>query len=151
MVVRLAILAGVALAVSSAIVLLRRYFEGGKLPERFDPADLGLKRPAPALVEFTSPFCHECKVALPLLRAASLVHKTHLAVIDAKVRPDLARKYGVRHTPTILVVDGAGAVRAGWTETPPETELEAALHSARNGRNGRRASRQVPAADAAKP
>lgn len=121
--------------------LLRRYVAGGRVPERFDWRDLGTGGPAPALVEFTSPYCHECKVALPVLKAAALVHSTHLAVIDARDRPDLAAKYGVRHTPTILVIGPTGAVHGGWMATPPQEELEAALAAAKSSPNGRNGGR----------
>jgi thiol-disulfide isomerase/thioredoxin len=90
----------------------------------------GAGRPHAALVEFVSPYCFECREALPLLKAAAKVYEAPLAVIDAKERPELANKYSIRHTPTILVVDSRGSVRGGWLGVPPEHELEAALATA---------------------
>jgi thioredoxin-like negative regulator of GroEL len=74
------------------------------------------------LVEFTSPYCHECQIAYPLLQAASAAHNAPLAVIDAKDRPDLTAKYAIRTTPTILVVDRRGKVTSGWLETSPSAD-----------------------------
>lgn len=129
--VRLLILAGVGLVVAVAIKLLRNYFGSAQVPMQFDMHDAGLngvvETRKPLLVEFVSPFCYECKVVMPILKAASIVHGTQLAVIDAKVRPDLAAKYAIRHTPTVLLVDTKGTVKAGWLGIPPTEELESAL------------------------
>ena len=109
---------------------LRRYFDSQHLPSRFDAADVDMSRGTAMLVEFTTPYCYECKEALPLLKAASRVFDTPLAVIDAKKRPDLASKYSIRSVPTILVVDRKGAVKSGWLGSPPESELIKALQVA---------------------
>jgi thioredoxin-like negative regulator of GroEL len=128
--VRLAVLAAVCTAAGGATVGLRRYFSNGPLPLRFDRRDVDITRPGPMLVEFTSPYCHECQVALPLLEAASERHDAPLAVIDARDRPDLTTKYSIRSTPTILVVDHKGRVTRGWQTSPTEEELTAALSGA---------------------
>lgn len=146
--IRVLILAGVGVLLFVVIRALRAYFENAQVPMRFDRGDAGLNGPAearrPLLVEFVSPFCYECKVAMPILKAASIVHGTQLAVIDAKVRPDLASKYSIRHTPTILLVDGKGSVRAGWLGAPSDQELEEALLALSDGR----AKRDQPPATA---
>jgi thiol-disulfide isomerase/thioredoxin len=127
---RLAVLAAVCTAAGGATVGLRRYFSNGELPARFDRRDVDIKRPGTMLVEFTSPYCYECQIALPLLEAASERHDAPLAVIDAKERPDLTTKYSIRTTPTILVVDHRGRVTHGWQTSPTEQELMAALTGA---------------------
>lgn len=132
---RLLILGGVGLAVAVSIVVIRAYFRAAQVPQKFDPKDAPNANGAALLVEFTSPYCYDCREALPLLKAASVLHGARLAVIDAKDRPDLAAKYDIRHTPTILVVDKRGAVRAGWTGVPTSDELDAALVAASNGRS----------------
>lgn len=109
---------------------LRRYFESQHLPRRFDATDVDMSSGTALLVEFTTPYCYECKEALPLLTAASRVFDTPLAVIDAKKRPDLASKYSIRSVPTILVVDRKGAVKHGWLSSPSESELIQALQVA---------------------
>lgn len=106
---------------------LRRYFSSGRLPSRIDPLDIRVDGSG-ALIEFTSPYCHECRVALPDLAAASEAHGATFNVIDARRRPDLAHKYGIRTTPTVLVVDRRGSVRAGWVGGIPErADLDLAL------------------------
>lgn len=106
---------------------LRRYIARAPIPSRFDRQDVDLSAPGTMLVEFTSPYCHECQVAFPLLQAASEAHDAPLAVIDAKERPDLTTKYSIRTTPTILVVNGRGKVTTGWFSSPSEEELKSAL------------------------
>jgi thiol-disulfide isomerase/thioredoxin len=127
MIFRFLILGGLAGVVFLLIVGLRRYFGNAPIPRRIDLSDIRTEGAGAALVEFTSPYCYECSEALPLLKAASRVYETPLAVIDAKQQPELASKYAIRHTPTILVVDSKGSVRGGWLGVPPEEELEAAL------------------------
>jgi thioredoxin-like negative regulator of GroEL len=120
----------IAAALGIAVPLLRSYFGAKNFPDRFDRRDVGVNGSAALIVEFTSPYCYECKEALPLLKAASRVHSSNLAVVDARERPDLANKYGIRATPTILVVDKKGRVTSTWNVTPPESELEKALQAA---------------------
>ncbi len=131
----LAVRFGILLVVSGAAAFrsfaLRRYFRKTELPSRFDRSDVHLSRAGAMLVEFTSPFCHECQVAQPLLQAASAAHDAPLAVINAKDRPDLTAKYEIRTTPTILVVDRNGKVTSGWMEvSPSQEELTEALQLA---------------------
>lgn len=133
---RLLILVSVGGAATLTSLALRRYFANAQLPTRFDRKDVDLQHRGPLLVEFTSPFCHECQVALPVLQAASRTHDAPLAVIDAKDRPDLTAKYDVRTTPTILVVDAKGRVTTGWMDvSPSEDDVVQALQLA-GGRAG---------------
>lgn len=127
---RLLILASTGLLVWAGTLALQRYFAGASVPGRFDRRDVGINGRGPLLVEFTSPYCYDCQLALPLLQAASAAHAATLAVVDAKQRPELAVKYAIRHTPTILVVDGQGAIRGGWLGPPPPAELDVALQAA---------------------
>jgi thioredoxin-like negative regulator of GroEL len=132
LVLRLAILVVVSSAAAYSSFALRRWFRNAEIPARFDRRDVDLSHSGPMLVEFTSPYCHECQVAYPLLQAASAAHDAPLAVINAKDRPDLAVKYAIRTTPTILVVNGRGRVTSGWLDTSPsEQDLTQALALAR--------------------
>jgi thiol-disulfide isomerase/thioredoxin len=126
---RFLVLAGVGLIVWIASRSLRRYFDDARVPTRFDPSDVDVdpSRRGPLLVEFTSPFCYDCKLALPVLEELAETHSASLAVIDAKERPDLAAKYAIRRTPTILVVDRRGGIRGGWLGNPPHGEVESVL------------------------
>lgn len=127
MLLRLALTAFVAGIAALASIGLRRHFAGYKLPGRFDRTDVDVSQDGPLLVEFTSPYCSECQTALPLLEEAARTHSAPLAIIDARHRPDLTRKYSIRSTPTILVVDGRGKVTEGWKVSPPAQELFRAL------------------------
>jgi thiol-disulfide isomerase/thioredoxin len=129
MLARLAVLAGVALAVWALSWALRRYAANATTPEQFDAADgaSGPVEPSAMLVTFSGPYCLECEEVLPRLQAASAAHDVPLQVIDIKESPHLATKYDVRLTPTTFVVGLDGQVRAGWLGTPPEGAVEQAL------------------------
>jgi thiol-disulfide isomerase/thioredoxin len=109
---------------------LRHYFSRASMPSRFDRKDVGVSEPGAMLVEFTSPYCYECQLAYPVLQAASQAHNAALAVIDAKERPDLAQKYSIRTTPTILVVNHRGKVTTGWFNSPSPQDVVSALEVA---------------------
>ncbi len=121
-VVRLLIVGVLLFAASGAGLSLRRYLRNAQLPQNFDRRDVALAHRGPILVEFTSPYCHECQLALPVLEAASANHGAPLAVVDAKDRPDLATKYAIRTTPTVLVVDSQGRVTRGWMDSAPTSQ-----------------------------
>jgi len=127
MIARLLVLTATSALSLGGAYALRAYFRSARLPSRIDRRDLDVPDGRPVLVEFTSPYCHECQVALPILRKASQVHDTNLALIDARERPDLLAKYAIRSTPTILVVNGGGEVTAGWHTSPSEAQLAAAV------------------------
>jgi thiol-disulfide isomerase/thioredoxin len=127
---RIVLLMSVLAVAGTGSFLLRRYISRAPIPSRFDRGDVDVSASGAMLVEFTSPYCHECQVAYPLLQAASEAHDAALAVIDAKQRPDLTTKYSIRTTPTILVVDGRGKVTTGWFASPSEDELRSALRLA---------------------
>lgn len=127
---RLAITLFVATFAVAGSLLLQRYFDKPGLPIRFDRRDVDASANGALLVEFTSPYCIECQTVLPILEAAAQTHQAPLAVIDAKKRPDLAQKYSIRSTPTILVVDRQGKVTTGWKTSPPEQDLVRALAAA---------------------
>src|ERR1700704_4256451 len=129
MLARLAVLAGVALAVWALSWGLRRYAANATTPGQFDAADGagGPAEPSALLVTFSGPYCLECEEVLPRLRAASAAHDVPLQVIDIKESPHLAAKYDVRLTPTTFVVGAEGKVQAGWLGTPPEGAVEQAL------------------------
>ena len=131
MLIRLLVVAGVALAVWALSGSLRRYVANARTPERFDATDgsagLAKAEASAMLVTFSGPYCLECEEVLPRLQAASAAHAVPLRVIDIKRSPELAAKYDVRLTPTTFVVRSGGTVHAGWLGTPPEGAVEEAL------------------------
>lgn len=124
---RLQVIAAVVAVAGLGARLLTARLARPSIPSRFDPNDVGLVHGGKMLVEFTSPYCHECQIALPVLKEASDTYGAPLAVIDAKQRPDLMAKYSIRSTPVILVVDERGTVRRSWINSPSSFELQQAL------------------------
>lgn len=88
---------------------------------RFDPADahpaaLGSRA---TLVQFSTDMCSRCPQVRRMLGAVSAAHDglEHVE-IDLTHRPDLSHRYRVLQTPTTLVVDASGAVRARFHGVP---------------------------------
>ena len=82
-------------------------------PRRAAPRRPGRRRPrrrAPGdtVVQFTHPLCSECHTLERRLRDAGRA----VVTVDVKLRPDLARKYGIGIVPTAVAVDAAGTVTA---------------------------------------
>jgi thiol-disulfide isomerase/thioredoxin len=80
------------------------------------------------LVQFSTDFCQPCKAAHRVLAAtaAAAPGVAHVEV-DAAVRDDLVRRFGVRRTPTVLVLDPAGRVVGRTSGVPAAADVEAAL------------------------
>jgi thiol-disulfide isomerase/thioredoxin len=75
-----------------------------------DPAALGRHA---TLVQFSTQYCTRCPAARRALGgiAAQREGVAHVD-IDLTRRPDLARRFAVLQTPTTLIVDASGTVRA---------------------------------------
>jgi thiol-disulfide isomerase/thioredoxin len=80
------------------------------------------------LVQFSTEFCARCPGTAVLLRgvAATRSGVSHIDV-DLTHRADLARRFDVLQTPTTLVLDGAGRVRARIGGVPNRAALLAHL------------------------
>ncbi|MFS0893485.1 thioredoxin family protein [Microbacterium sp. 179-I 3D3 NHS] len=112
----------VGLAVIIGLVLRRR--DGRRRAAgvtRFDPADAGAAGLGShvTLVQFSTELCARCPHVRRMLRAVAAEHPgiRHVEV-DLTHRPDLASRYRVLQTPTTLVVDDGGAVRARFPGVP---------------------------------
>ncbi|MEO7803220.1 MAG: thioredoxin family protein [Actinomycetota bacterium] len=127
LVVRLLIVAAIVSLAWATGRSITRWFTAERSPNTFEAKDAGLVKGGPALIHFTTPYCHECQLAQPVLAAASKDHGMQLAHIDARDRPDLANKYKVRSTPTILLIDERGTVHRSWFKTPEVADLTAAM------------------------
>ena len=80
------------------------------------PADVGSAEPFgenATLLQFSTEFCSRCPQTRVVLGAIAGEHAgvRHLDV-DLTHRPDIARRYNVLQTPTTLILDGRGNVRA---------------------------------------
>jgi hypothetical protein len=76
--------------------------------DRIDPADVeGFSGADRSVVQFTHPICSECREWDERLSADAATPRVR---IDVREQPALAHKYGIAIVPTVLVVDGRGAV-----------------------------------------
>jgi len=93
-----------------------------------DLAALGVE--GPAVVQFTSASCGPCKAAAP--RLAEVAGRTGVGFtqVDVGERPDIAREYGIRTLPTIVVAGPGGTVTGSWTALPGDGVLDEAVRRA---------------------
>ena len=95
-------------------------------------ADLGagLGRQA-TLVQFSTAFCAPCRPTRQILaQVADMVDGVTHVEIDAEDRLDLVRRLRINSTPTILVLDPAGAIVKRATGLPRKADVIAALGTA---------------------
>jgi len=122
-----------ALTVALGFGLYRKAFDGRVRPVRaragFDSLGLGAELGSTAsLVQFSSAVCAPCRATAKLLDevssgAAGIAH----IEIDAEHRLDLVEKLGITRTPTVLVLDRDGVVRARMVGAPRRTDVLEAL------------------------
>jgi len=140
----LAIVAGI-LALATALGLLLRSRTGRArvvTSQRSDAttvADLADREAfgtAATLLQFSTPTCARCPATARQLDAVAASKSTTTAQglarvrrleIDLAERPELARRFDVMQTPTVLLVDGTQTVRARFGGPPRQPELIAAL------------------------
>ncbi|MBT0995800.1 thioredoxin family protein [Cellulomonas sp. DKR-3] len=99
--------------------------------ERLTAADLGVPLGERAtLVEFSSRFCQPCRaVRLLLERAVATTDDVRLVDLDVAQHTGLGERFVVTSTPTVLVLDASGTVRARATGVPSLAQVRAALAS----------------------
>jgi thiol-disulfide isomerase/thioredoxin len=97
---------------------------------RLAPGDLGAERfgDDATLLQFSTEFCAPCRATHRLLAALASARPgvAHVEV-DLGRRPDLADRFRILQTPTTLLLDAAGTVRARVGGTPRETDLRSTL------------------------
>ncbi|GIH73052.1 thioredoxin family protein [Sphaerimonospora thailandensis] len=80
------------------------------------------------LVQFSTAFCQPCRATRRILgEVAAMVPGVRHIEIDAESRIDLARRFEVLRTPTVLVLDGAGNVVKRASGQPRKADVIAAL------------------------
>ncbi|HEV3474085.1 MAG TPA: thioredoxin family protein [Actinomycetota bacterium] len=126
MIERLAIAAAVFAAVAVAYWLWKR---PPRRLGRSDLAPLGIREPA--IVQFSTADCAPCRKAEPRLREAATRSEVPYRRIDVDDRPDVAREYGIRTVPTIVVTGRGGRVMEVWTSLPENGEIAEAARRAR--------------------
>jgi thiol-disulfide isomerase/thioredoxin len=118
---RLAIAAAAVGSISLAYLAWRR--PPGRLV-RLDLGDLGLQ--GPVIVQFTTQYCAPCRAARPELESLAKGAAIRYTQIDVGERPEVARQYGVRTVPTIVVAARSGRVLGKWTALPGNGEIAVA-------------------------
>lgn len=109
------VLLGVLAAAGVIAVVLRHangHFRRRTRGDRLTADDLGVALGTRAtLVQFSSAFCSPCRATRTLLRDVTgpLDDVTYVD-IDAESHLELVRRLGVVRTPTVVVLDGEGAV-----------------------------------------
>ena len=79
-------------------------------------------------VQFSSAFCQPCRATrLVLVDVTSAMPGVSHIEIDAESNLDLVRQFDVRRTPTMLLLDGDGAVRKRATGLMRKSDVVAAL------------------------
>jgi thiol-disulfide isomerase/thioredoxin len=86
--------------------------------------------PTATFVQFSTTTCTPCRAARRVLssESAALAGVAHVEV-DAEERLDLARRFHVLRTPTVLVLDGAGRVTARFSGVPTPAQVRNAVPS----------------------
>ena len=67
-----------------------------------------LKSDVPVLVDFTATWCGPCKALAPIVEkiADDFAGKIKVGKLDIDDAPNMARKYGVRSVPTVMIFHG---------------------------------------------
>ncbi|MDX6312546.1 MAG: hypothetical protein QOF84_5000 [Streptomyces sp.] len=83
------------------------------------------------LVQFSSAFCSPCRATRRTLgEVAEMVDGVRHVEIDAEEHLDLVRRLAILKTPTVLVLDGDGAVVRRAAGQPRKADVIAALGAA---------------------
>ena len=79
-------------------------------------------------MQFSAEVCAPCRATARVLAevTAGLSGVEHIE-LDAATRLDLVNELGITRTPTVLLLDGTGAVRNRIVGAPRKTEVLAAL------------------------
>ncbi|WP_061963361.1 thioredoxin family protein [Demequina aurantiaca] len=103
-----------------------------ELPGTLSSESLGTPRGFRAtFVQFSTPMCAKCPGTAVLLKQVASEYKDVVHIeIDATERLDLARRFDVMRTPTILVLNTDGVVVARMSGPPSIAQAREALDAA---------------------
>ena len=95
----------------------------------FPASDLGIELGERAsLVQFSTAFCQPCRATRRVLsEVAEMVDGVVAVEVDAEAHLDLVRQWGVMRTPTVFVLDPAGAVTQRAVGQPRKADVIAAI------------------------
>jgi thioredoxin-like negative regulator of GroEL len=112
---------------SAASVTRTRSTDADRTADLARPDEFGTRA---TLVQFSTPTCARCPATRRQLDAVATQHDgVERVEIDLAERPDIARRFDVMQTPTILLLDERRAVRTRFGGPPRPAELTAALAS----------------------
>jgi thiol-disulfide isomerase/thioredoxin len=125
------LLAALVVAGLVALVLRRRNgrFRERTAPDVLTPEDIGQPLGERAtLLQFSSAFCAPCRATRVLLTdvAGGLDGVAHVEV-DAESHLDLVRRLDVMRTPTVMILDGRGAIVRRASGQPTRDQVLSAL------------------------
>ncbi len=105
--------------------------DAGPKPDMLTEADLGGPLgPRATLVQFSTAFCAPCRPTRQILgQVAGMVDGVTHVEVDAADRLDLVRRLRINSTPTVLVLDPAGAIVKRAAGLPRKADVIAALGS----------------------
>jgi thiol-disulfide isomerase/thioredoxin len=131
------------IAVSTAVGLIWKSRTGRVTQARLGSAeivtatDVGTDAPfgeKATLLQFSTEFCAYCPATRRVLGGlAERNDGVEHVDVDLTHSPELAQRFRVLQTPTTLLLDGDGAVRARIGGAPKPAELEASLAAILNG------------------
>jgi thiol-disulfide isomerase/thioredoxin len=110
---------------------VRPRIPGEATTERVRPADVGTTRPfgeSGTLLQFSTEFCTYCPATRRLLSRLADSHDGLVHIdVDLTHAAEIARRFNILQTPTTLVLDATGAVRARVGGPPKPRELQDTL------------------------
>lgn len=116
-------------AIATGLGVVWRARQGRATEARGEASDLAAPGAGVTLVQVSTPVCAPCRSAHRVLGAlaANTPGVAHVDV-DAAERPEVARRFGILSTPTTLLVDSRGAVRARILGVPNRAALATRLN-----------------------